>query len=274
MVGGVLLLTFLAQAPEVSKVELVATSSPTSAPEISQSHPKDRAAPAAERELELLRDVLGTRAEAQRSARTAMALSGLAVGAVAIPTGIYLIGELPEQTLPFVVLGLGIGAVLGSALSLLLVPPESAEAIVETLEARAAQGASAEENVEKTLTAWREAAESLHTQRRVLAILLPMLGAVSLGAGVATAIAGANEGGSTRDGLLAISTVTFAGGMVFGIAGFQVGFVELPEEWAYHEYMKVRRVDLPPRSELKAAEISFGISPLPGGATVSLGATF
>ena len=206
-------------------------------------------------------------------------IAGLAIGAVCIPTGVYMItknqppNELTTDPVPGTVLiGVGISTATTGIFSFFLSSGDL-DSIGRSLEDREEAGEPAPQIVAEIEHEWRAKAESTHGSRRTVGILSIVGGILVMGVGTGFAIADP-FGGLSRSEQQTLGAIMVSGGGVSVLGGFGSIFLESEVEstWATYQSFKGDGAGL--IGPMPVATPTFGITPMRNGAMVTSGIQF
>ena len=216
-----------------------------------------------------MREILGHFGSQSSSYRLWSGVSGMAIGAVAIPSGIVMTNRSDSMVAGPIALGIGIGSVVGGGLSL-LIPSDPLERLHRSFEERAASGKPAAQIVAEMENEWRERVESERTMRRVIGGIGIGLGTAALGTGAFLALRKPPLGRLSTDEQYGFGAAFLGLGAVSVFTGLQAFILEDNLEASYSVY---RRMKAPPAGPV-ASLPSFSFAPMPGGGFIGLHGTF
>lgn len=229
--------------------------------------------PNAAADLRRMHETLSILASGYDGYRISSAIAGLAIGGVAIPTGIVMLNRVPAnsgatQSLGgAIVLGAGIGAVVGGGLNLAIgVNPNTK--LLDGFEHRMRSGSTPEANVAETEILWRQTAEETRAARKIAGGLGLGIGSVAMGVGMYFALAPkmSSLGRSEQDGYAAL---LMTAGIATVIGSLQVFFIQSSLETSWQGYRGGKGLAKSPRMTPQV-----GVAPMPGGGLLSLSSRF
>lgn len=217
--------------------------------------------------------LLRHRADHGRMFGIATGIAGLAIGAVCIPTGVYMINKNQQDPVPGTILtGVGIGTATIGIFSFFFSSGDL-DSLGRSLEDKEEGGEPAPEVVLEIEHAWREKAESTHSTRRTVGILGIVGGILVMGVGAGFAIADP-VGGLSQSEQQTLGALLVSGGAVNTLGGFGSLFLETEVEstWETYQSFKGPNAGLTPPMPMPAP--TFGVAPTRGGAMVVSGVRF
>lgn len=206
-----------------------------------------------------------------RSYRLGGGLTGLGLGAVAIPVGAVMMGRDSGSIGGGVVLGAGIGSVVGGALVLTgLFDDSPYSAVTAAIAREKAQGKDDRSALRAGEAELKKSVESIRSGRTIGGALIIGLGVASLGAGAVFGLGDFTGPKLERREQDAIAAGFFGYGILTTLVGIQTLLFPTPVESAWDGYSAAKRT-----AQVGPRLVGVGGGPLPGGgASVGLTGLF